>query len=127
MWATTCGGSSRAALTSDAGGVAVEVAVDLAKAYENVRRDVLFREAESMVYPADAILTSLGMYAMNRRLVYRGCVGKDMYPNRGIGAGSAFATRELLRDHGEVYGKAAEHVPVCDLECASRRRGGHRV
>ncbi len=73
----------------------MEVAVDLAKAFAYVRRDVLLREAKSMCYLADPILASLCVFAMKRRLVYRGCVGGEMHPKRGIGAGSAFATREL--------------------------------
>jgi hypothetical protein len=65
----------------------VEVAVGLAKAFENVRRDVLLREAESMGYPADPILASLCMYSMKRRPVHKGCVGGEMHPKGESGPG----------------------------------------
>ena len=48
-----------------------------------------------MGYPWDPLLMALDMYAMDRRLVFRGCVGPSMRARRGIGAGSATATREL--------------------------------
>jgi hypothetical protein len=38
---------------------------------------------------------ALDMYSMERRLVFRGCVGPGLFARRGIGAGSATATREL--------------------------------
>ncbi len=86
----------RAALTTDAGGVAVEIAVDFAKVFENARRDLLLHEAVELGYPPALILASLRMYAMQRRFVVRGCIGKTRVPRRGIGAGSAFATREMV-------------------------------
>ena len=48
-----------------------------------------------MGYPWGPLLMALDMYAMDRRLVFRGCVGPSTRARRGIGAGSATATREL--------------------------------
>jgi hypothetical protein len=86
----------RAAFAHDSGGAAAEVAVDVCKAFENVRHELLLREAEALGYPWAPLLMALDMYSWARRLVFRGCVAGSLFPTRGIGAGSAFATRELF-------------------------------
>ena len=56
-------------------------------------------------------MLSLVMYARPRRLVHRQCVGEKLLPKRGIGAGSAFATYELLA----VLARAIERMRAQDL------------
>ena len=51
----------RAAMQHDSGGAAVEIAVDIAKAFENVDRRLLVREAQAMGYPWDPLLMALDM------------------------------------------------------------------
>ena len=52
-------------------------------------------------------MAALDMYAMTRRLVFRGCVGPEMWALRGIGAGSAFATRQLFLVMARALGRLA--------------------
>ena len=85
----------RAATWAGGGGVCAEVALDLAKAFETVYRPLLLREARLLDYPVDALAMASGMYALPRRLVYRQCVSQQLWPARGIAAGSATATTEL--------------------------------
>ncbi len=49
----------RASLQHDSGGAAVEIAVDIAKAFENVDRRLLVREAQALGYPWDPLLMAL--------------------------------------------------------------------
>ena len=70
---------------------AAEVDLDFRKAFEHVDRRLLLEEAVALGCPPSALMAALDMYAMKRRLVFRGCVGPEMWALRGIGACRAFA------------------------------------
>ena len=72
-----------------------EFLVDLHKAFELVDRGLLLKAAFDAGYPCDVLAWGLSMYGWSRRLVFRQCVTAEMFPSRGIAAGSAFATTEL--------------------------------
>ncbi len=61
-----------------------------------------------MGYPPSALMAALDVYAMKRRLVSRGCMGPEMWALRGIGAGSAFAAREVFLCMARALGPLAE-------------------
>ena len=72
-----------------------EVMIDLLKAFEYVSREKLAGRGARGDYPTHVIAASLATYGFRRRLVYRGYVSKELWPRRGITAGSPFATGDL--------------------------------
>ena len=60
-------------------------------AFEHMDRRLLLEEGAALGYPLSALMAALDMYAMKWRLVFRECVGPEMWARRGIGAGSAFS------------------------------------
>ena len=74
----------------------LELLRDLAKAYEAVRRYMLWGVAERHGYPCWLPRLSLNAYGWDRRLeMLAGMVGPSIEVPRGICAGSAHATYEL--------------------------------
>ena len=85
----------RALLGEQKGMKAAEVLLGLHKAFELVDRGLLVAAARDAGYPCDVLAWGLATYSWRRRLVFRGCVTPELWPTRGIAAGSAFATTEL--------------------------------
>jgi hypothetical protein len=74
----------------------VELLRDLAKAYEAVRRYILWRLSHKHGYPSWLLRLSLNAYGWDRRLeMLAGMVGPMINVPKGICAGSAHATYEL--------------------------------
>ena len=74
----------------------VELLRDLAKAYEAVRRYILWRFAAKHGYPVWLLRLSLNAYGWNRRLeMLAGMVGPMINVPNGICSGSAHATYKL--------------------------------
>ena len=74
----------------------VELLRDLAKAYEAVRRPLLWQVAGRHEYPRWLLRLSLNAYGWGRRLeMQAGLVGPSIRVPKGICAGSAHATYEL--------------------------------
>ncbi len=74
----------------------LELLRDLAKAYEAVRRPMLWEPATKHEYPSWLLRLSLNAYGWDRRLeMQAGMVGPSIRVTKGICAGSAHATYEL--------------------------------
>ena len=72
-----------------------EVMIDLMKAFEFVSRQELATRGGRGDYPRQVIAAGLATYGFKRRLVYKGFVSKELWAQRGITAGSPFATGDL--------------------------------
>jgi hypothetical protein len=73
----------------------LEMLLDVKKAFEHVMRNQLIGMARQTNYPMAQLITSLLAYEWARRINYDGLVSDQIWPTRGIAAGSAFATFEL--------------------------------
>lgn len=73
-----------------------EMQQDVTKAYEHVDRELLAIKAVQERMPVSVIRLSLASYAWTRRLVYNGVFSEPLDTTRGIGAGAAPATFELV-------------------------------
>ena len=74
----------------------IELNWDIKKCFENVSREILCQRASATGYPPHILRLSLASYSWGRRLRgLGGIVTNDIYSNRGIVAGSAFAIFEL--------------------------------
>ena len=72
-----------------------ELMWDISKAFDRVPRQILIRRALDLGHPATVLRLSMASYAWRRRLVDGSLVSKSIFPQNGIGPGSAFATFEL--------------------------------
>ena len=76
----------------------IEAMWDLRKCFEHVQHQRLAQEAERWGFPLDVLRFSVLSYTWGRTLVQdSGVVAPQLYPRRGIVAGSAFAPFELNR------------------------------
>ena len=89
-----------------------EFLVDLHKAFELVDRGLLLKAAMDAGYPCDVLAWGLSMYGWRTRLVFRKCVTAEMFPMRGIAAGSAFATTELWLLLAGSLGRLTRRFPL---------------
>ena len=85
----------RADLAVNKGDHVAEVMWDISKAFDRVPREILAKRALSLGYPSSILKLSLQSYRWSRRLVDGTLMSKQLFPTRGIGPGSAFATFEL--------------------------------
>ena len=69
--------------------------VDLVKAFERVRYDVLLQEAMRWGYPIWLLRLTLAAYRLGRRISICGVLSEVVWACRGITAGSVSATTEL--------------------------------
>ena len=77
-------------------GAAVEVLLDLAKAFDQVDRDLLWGAGLAYGYPMAVLRVALAAYSWPRRLVSDfGVSSPELRAARGVAAGSPFATFEL--------------------------------
>ena len=75
--------------------VSASVLLDLVKAFECVRLDVIWRAAMRTGFPLAVLRLSLQAYCRARRLVYRGVVGDPVLSLNAILAGGGLATDML--------------------------------
>ena len=87
--------AARAEMASLASAQYAQVLLDLVKAFERVPHDVLLREAIRLQYPLWLLRLSLATYRLARVLRVEGAISRIVVPNRGLTAGSGFATTEL--------------------------------
>ena len=69
---------------------------DVSKAFDRVPRRALLARARDMKYPLTLLRLSLASYSWKRRLVDFDLASRALHPWAGIGAGSPFATYELI-------------------------------
>ena len=74
------------------GMVSASVLLDLIKAFECVRLDVVWRTALRTGFPMAVLRLALRAYCNARRLVYRGIVGDPIFSENAILAGGGLAT-----------------------------------
>ena len=98
------------------------VLLDLAKCYEHVRHDLLWRQGIELHYPLAELRVTIQSYRWERRLTLDGILGKAIWPAGGIVAGHSHATTELklymlkvVRQHVIAYPKPALNIFVDDL------------
>ena len=73
-----------------------EANYDFSKCYEHVDHHKLASLAESVGYPKVLLRASINSYRWSRTLLFdQNMVGDGVWPTRGIGAGSVFATFEI--------------------------------
>lgn len=70
--------------------------MNVSKAFERVKRQTLVASVADLGYPTNQVRLSLHSYAWERRLVDGALTSEALVPTIGIGAGSAFATFELV-------------------------------
>ena len=75
--------------------VSASVLLDLIKAFECVRLDVVWRVALRTGFPMAVLRLALRAYCHARRLVYRGVIGDPIVSTNAILAGGGFATDML--------------------------------
>ena len=69
--------------------------LDLTKAFELVDHELLFEAAKKRGYPLAVLRLSLAAYRLPRTIGIDGCYSREVKAQRGITAGSGFATTEL--------------------------------
>ena len=74
----------------------VELLWDVSKAFERAQRQKLIELATDLGYPTNQLRLSLHSYTWKRSLVDGALISDPIFPTIGIGAGSAFATYELV-------------------------------
>ena len=72
------------------------MALDLVKAFERIRHDLLLQEAIKHEYPLWLLRLSLLVYRMQRVLRIDGFISERLVGTRGITAGSGFANTEMF-------------------------------
>ena len=77
--------------TSDSGTLHVEWNWDLQKAFDYVKRDILWSKARAAGYPMKSLATALVSYGWGRRFILNREVSKEIRSGRGIAAGSVCA------------------------------------
>jgi ribonuclease HI len=75
---------------------AAELQLDLVKAFDFVQRALMLLRAKSLQYPLAAAITSCLAHRFPRTIVFEGLAAPPILSTRGIAAGSAGATYELL-------------------------------
>jgi hypothetical protein len=73
-----------------------ELQLDLVKAFDFVQRNLMLLRAKSLHYPLAAAITSCLAHRFPRTIVFEGLAAPPIISTRGITAGSAGATYELL-------------------------------
>jgi hypothetical protein len=68
---------------------------DLQKAFDFVKREILWGKAKAAGYPMNSLATALVSYGWGRRFILNREVSKEIRSGRGIAAGSPFAPYEL--------------------------------
>ena len=115
---------------------AVEIAWDVKKMFDHVRRDKLYGAAVARRYPLSILRVSLLSYGWQRRLVTTsGIVSEGLWPSRGIAPGSAFAVYEAALVMATGLLRCVADLPPGGVLAARRRlvahglrqdhRGGH--
>ena len=87
--------SVRDEAAQEEGIVSASVLLDLIKAFECVRLDVVWKAAERLRFPLVILRLALQAYCKARRLLYRGIVGEEIISQNAILAGGGFATDML--------------------------------
>jgi hypothetical protein len=88
-----------------------EIMIDLLKAFDYVRRQRLAGRGARGDYPTHVVAASLATYGFKRRLVYKGFVSKELWPRRGITAGSPCATGDLWLVCSDLMHQIFEQFP----------------
>ena len=86
----------RAEVAAASGGFSIAGLVDLVKAFEMVRLDLVWRVGLKLHCPPDILRLELEAFAMDRRLTMRGAVADSVWTLSAIVAGGAFATDLLF-------------------------------
>ena len=87
-----CGNSVRDEAVKEKGLVSATALLDVVKAFECVRLDVIWQAGVKRGFPLVVLRLSLEAYCFARRLVYEGIVGDAIYSLNAILAGGGFAT-----------------------------------
>jgi hypothetical protein len=102
---------SRARDLSQRSGYAIEIQMDLKKAFEQVCRKRLVEVAIAEGCPLGPLLLSLAASRWPRRLVYGKRASSPFCPTRGIAAGSSLATFELEVYHTDAIRRVTAILP----------------
>ena len=86
----------RAQISEDAHRSFAEIMWDMSKAFDRVPRRILVNTARALGYPMTVLRVSMLSYEWTRYLAVGPMISRGLRPRRGIAAGSAFATHEVL-------------------------------
>ena len=111
--------------------VSASALLDLIKAFESVRLDVVWTTGVELKFPLAVLRLALQAYCLARRLIYREVVGQATFTTSAILAGGGFATdmlalllhKTLTRLRYELP-RVHLYVIVDDLTIRTERRPG---
>ena len=95
--------------------VSVSALLDLIKAFESVRLDVIWATGVESKFPLPVLRLALQAYCLARRLTFREAVGKAIQTYNAILAGGGFATDLLSLLLHKTLGKLRTAVPGIHL------------
>ena len=106
---------------------AVEINMDIAKCYDNVRFKILYESAVKYGFPLCLLRASMGSYRWPRVLMWNyGLVAEGLQPQRGIAAGSGFAQAEIVLYLLPLAVELQQSVPACTLRVSEVGAFGRR-
>ena len=107
--------SVRDEAAQETGIVSASSLLDLIKAFECVRLDVVWESGRRLGFPLAVLRLSLKAYCKARRLIYRGIVGEQIFTKNAILAGGGLATDMLSLLLSETLDMLRERIPSVHL------------